>query len=327
MDNQPDLSCIYWTDLPLSPTGCQLHLPHCDPCPERLHGTIAEAGDRWKDPLIITDRALQRTAILRDLLAGGDAFLLCGGPSANDLPLELLSRRGMWSMAVNNMAGHPKVRPQAFVCSDPPKKFSHSIWLDPGVMKFVPTPKLKRRRGSLRWKKDGELEPLGKSACDCPNAWGFQRHSWLYPDDRFFLSDGACWGNHQAGVEVTQQPKTVCTMFLGMRILHYLGARTIYLVGVDFRMSPERGYSFGQGRDKGASASNNHLFEVVNDWLCQMQEGGVFQRFGLSIYNCYERSGLRAFSHVPFEDAVQHARGAIEESPDLSGWYDPEVKP
>jgi hypothetical protein len=95
-------------------------------------------------------------------------------------------------------------------------------------------------------------------------------------------------------------------------------------VGVDFLMTPERGYSFNQGRDKGASDSNNTIFTTVNQWLVEMMANGTFSRFGCEVYNCYEFSGLRAFSYVPFEDAIADARGIIEQVPDLAHWYDPE---
>ena len=131
------------------------------------------------------------------------------------------------------------------------------------------------------------------------------------------------WGNHKSGVERTGEAKTVCTMLLGLRLLYYLGARRIYLLGVDFRMTPDAGYSFGQARDDGACRSNSGQFVVVNDWLCKMQEGGVFEQFGLSVYNCYENSGLRAFPYVPFVGAVEDCRGGCEIIPDLRQWYDP----
>jgi hypothetical protein len=305
------------------PTGGEGKVASCDVCQDSLKIGDKKFNERWQDPLVlITRRREPASDQLRDLLAGGSAFLMGGGPSANSLPLERLGDRGCWTMAVNNVAGHPKVRPQAFVCSDPPSKFSHSIWLDPAVMKFVPTAKLGGRRARLREKKpDGTFVPLAKTTADCPNVWGFQRYSWLFPDDRFFTADGCCWGNHASGTEMTKQPKTVCTMLLAMRLLKFLGARRIYLVGVDFTMSPSWGYSFGQSRDQAASASNNAQFIVVNQWLCKMQEIGVFDRFGLEIYNTFQHSGLRAFPYVPFEAAVTEAQGVIETTPDLRDWY------
>lgn len=311
--------------------GCRLHvecviepdggpLACCGDCKQRLHFGDKDFADKWLDPLKVTTSDKRETHVLRNLLKGGTAFLVCGGPSAEPY-LHQLNRRGVFVLAVNNAAGHV-VRPQAFVCSDPPKKFSHSIWLDPAVMKFVPIPKLSSSRSKLRKKVDGEFSDLDRRATDCPNVWGFQRNSWLTPDDDFFLSDGACWGNLDSGRRRTGELKTVNTLFLGLRLLRYLGARGIILVGVDFRMSPTSGYSFAQARDEGACQSNNDQFRVANSWLCRMAEAGVFDRFGLRILNTYQRSGLRAFPFIPFDRALEMAVGFVEETPDLEGWYE-----
>ena len=334
------MSCVYFDGEKESKErgravyGCRLHercvreggdssIVGCDTCKSRLALDDGAFLENWVDPLVILDRHRQKTDALRNMLAGGSVFLACGGPSANDLPLEELAKRGCWTLSVNNMAGHARLRPQAMLCADPPGKFTHSVWLDKGIMKFVPTPKLRGRRSKLRRKlPSGKFEELDLRVPDCPNVWGFQRHSWLTPDDNYFLSDGACWGNHKKGVEKTGESKVVCTPLLAIRVIRYLGARRLYLVGVDFRMAPDYGYSFPQGRTLGACVSNNEHFRLVNRWLCIMEEGGVFKRFGLEIYNCFERSGLRAFPYVPFGDAVADARGIVEEVPDVSGWYE-----
>jgi hypothetical protein len=303
--------------------GTDDSLACCERCDKKLLITHKDFKEKWQDPLVIVDRKKRHFDNLRGMLAGRPTFLIGGGPSANDLELEHLNRRGIWTMGVNNVAGHARFRANSFVCSDPPQKFSSSIWLDPAIMKLVPIPKLSGRRANLRKKlPNGEFQKIKESTNECPNVWGFRRESWLEPDDRFFTSDGACWGNLNAGVEITGERKTVCTLLLGIRLLYYLGSRRIYLVGVDFRMTPEKGYSFEQGRDRGACESNNRQFSVVNDWVCRLQDSGAPDRFGLEVFNCYEKSGLRAFPYVPFEAAVEDARGIVEDRPDLSNWYE-----
>lgn len=294
-------------------SSCKDHLSLCEPA----------FADRWKDPLLVTDRFKASTDALRGMLAGSKAFLLGGGPSTDNQPLEMLSGRGFFSLAVNNMAANPRLKPQAFVCSDPPCKFSNSIWLDPGIMKFVPSPKLTGGRANLHRKdENGDFVKMKRKVTDCPNVWGFSRDSWLTPDDAFFTSHGACWGNHKSGVEKTGEAKTVCTLLLGLRLLYYLGARRIFLVGVDFNMSPEKGYSFSQGRTGDAAVSNNRQYAIVNSWMCRMVENETFKKFGLEIYNCNEFSSLRAFNYVPFEEALINAKGVVTEKPDLVGWYE-----
>jgi hypothetical protein len=299
----------------------------CEGCKERL--SIGDEGfaDRWIDPLKVVDKRGKPTGSLRDLLGGRSVFLMGGGPSANDLPLEELGRRGCWTLAVNNAAGHARIRPQAMLCSDPPNKFSHSVWLDPGITKFVPAVKLKGNHKTRTWLRrklpDGSFEWIDDLRTrDCPNVWGFRRESWFKPDDSFFTSEGALWGNHDAGMKRTGEEKTVCTMLLALRLLRHLGARRVFLLGVDFRMGEGYGYSFEQERKPGACESNNNQFRVVNDWLVRLQRGGTFERFGIEFFNCFARSGLRAFPHVPFEDALRLATEGIERTPSLAGWYD-----
>lgn len=312
------VSCAYEKD----GSGCYLHKQSCEKCKDRLSIDDPEFSKKWVDPLLVTDRNQKPVECLRDMLAGTSVFLACGGPSANDVALEQLNGRGTWTLAINNMAAHHRFRPQAFLFSDPPSKFSSSIWLDPGIMKFAPIPKLRGRRGGIRRKVDGKFEQLDVRTYQCPNVWGFQRDSWLWPDDRFFLTESACWGNHNAGVKKTGQPKTVCTMLLGLRLLRYLGARRVFLIGVDFRMSPDYGYAFGQERDSEAAHSNNAQFKVVNDWLVEMQRNGTFSRFGMEILNCNQFSSLRAFPYIPFDEAMIIGRGMVEEFPDTAGWYE-----
>lgn len=297
----------------------------CDKCKDYSRVDDEGFADKWKDPLKMTDRnGVPIPPIFSDHLAGGAAFLVCGGPSLNNEPWHKLGERGIFSLGVNNVAGKVPVR--AFVASDEMSKFHWGIFTDENVMKFLPTPKLQGRRGKLRRKyDDGRFEYLKIKTHDCPNVWGFERRSWLMPDETWFTEPSAAWGNLDAGVKRTGQPKTVCTMLLGLRILQYLGARRIFLLGVDFHMDPTKGlydnYSFGEERDIDACRSNNKQFAVVNKWLCQLKP--IFARFGFSVYNTNRHSHLRAFDYVPFETALEICRGMVPTEPfDLHGWYE-----
>lgn len=281
------------------------------------------------DPLVVFDHNRERTDALRDMLAGRPSFLVCGGPSANDLDLSLLRKRGLWSIAVNNMAAY--FHANAFVCSDPPSKFHDGIWLDPTIMKLLPFPKLTDRsnRGSIRTKgKDGFSlikKADGKYFCtaDCPNVWGFGRRTWWGFDDTFFTDPEAAWGNGNTGVIRTGNPKVFCTMLLAIRLLYYLGSRRIFLVGVDFNIKSDAGYAFQQSRTPEAVNSNTQQYGVVNYGLCEMVRNGVFAKAGVEIYNCNPQSGLRAFPHVPYAAAVKSALVGFPTEPfDISGWYE-----
>jgi hypothetical protein len=255
------------------------------------------------------------------MLSDGAAFLVCGGPSIKQLNFHRLAERGIFSLGVNNVAAYVPV--SAFVCSDPPTKFWDGIFKDPKIMKFLPKPKLSRNRAKLREKVNGEFRQLKMRTNECPNTWGFERRGWMLCDDTWFLDRGAAWGNLNRGVTQVGAEKTVNTMLLGLRILQYLGAKRIFLLGADFYMDEKAGptdnYSFGELRDAGACRSNNNQFRVVNGWLTQLRP--VFEKFGFETYNCNQHSHLRAFDYCPFEDAVQLCKTVPTDTPDLADWY------
>jgi len=288
-----------------------------------LNASPEEIREQWRDPLRVYDHNNVTVSGLKNLLSDGAAFLVCGGPSVNEIDHNRLQERGVWSLAINNIAGH--VRTNAFLCGDPPSKFHNGIWRDPSVMKFIPGPKLRKKRGKIRKKEGKEFLPDG-DVLECPNVWGFERRSWMMPDASWFTQSGAPWGNHNKGVKRTGEKKTVATMLMGIRLLQYLGARKIFLLGADFHFDSKRSdrerYAFPQERDEGAVLSNNSQLRVVADWLRQLRPH--FERFGFEIFNCNQMSHLDAFDYCPFETAIQVAKGDKfpGEPFDLEGWYD-----
>ena len=274
------------------------------------------------DPLMVTDRLKNRVDLSGLLANRTAAFLVCGGPSLSLVNPNHLNHRGVFTMAVNNAGAWDSFRPSSFICSDPPMKFHAGIWLDPAVMKFVPLPKLKTGRGVIHLKDDGKFSAAGFSACHCPNVWGFLRRSWMALDDTFFTDEGAAWGNLNEGVMRTGLPKTVNTMLLGIRLLYYLGARQIFLVGCDFKMAEGAVYAFDQGKEEGGVNSNNDQYRIVNDWLTAMQRAGIFERRDLTIMNTTMESQLEAFPKIPFDDAMQLVLKGFPKCPlDTADWY------
>ncbi len=105
-------------------------------------------------------------------------FLVCGGPSLNDLDLSRLSERGVVSMAVNNVAGYAPVRAMTF--NDPPEKFHQGIYLDAALLKMVPQKKLGKR---IRAKKpDGTFAFTSFRVRDCPNVFGYSYENEWVPE-------------------------------------------------------------------------------------------------------------------------------------------------
>jgi hypothetical protein len=277
-----------------------------------------------EDPLFVTDRHKNPVGhILRDLWRPNPGFLVCGGPSLKQLDLGFLRERGIVSMGVNNVSGYAPVRAMTF--SDPPEKFHHGIFFDPAIMKLVPCPKLGKRVRAKR--PDGTFGFTSLRVMDCPNVWGYHRNSiWDVP--RFLTSEEATWGNGKKGVDQNGREHILFTFFLGLRLLHYLGCPQVYLLGVDFSMSPDpgtgpSGYAFNEQRSEGAARGNNASYRKANEMCHELRP--VFDAAGFGVYNCNPDSRLTAFDYVPLETAIANARALVPPEPwpedALWGWY------
>jgi hypothetical protein len=276
------------------------------------------------DPLETTDRnKLPIGHSLRDLWRPNAGFLVCGGPSLKALDLSFLRERGIVSLGVNNVAGFAPVRAMTF--SDPPEKFHHGIFFDPSVMKLVPVPKLTKRVRAKR--DDGTFGFTSLRVQDCPNVWGYRRDA-IWDAKTFLTSPNATWGNGAKGVQVNGREKILFTFFLGLRLLHYLGCRQVFMLGVDFSMTSSEGadnggYAFNERRHEGAARGNNNSYRKANIMCHELRP--FFDEAGFEVYNCNPASSLTAFDYVPLEQAKAIARGLVppEPWPDdaLTGWY------
>lgn len=269
------------------------------------------------DPLEVFDRWRRPTESLRDLWRGSAGFLVCGGPSLKTLPIERLKERGIVSLGINNASGFAPVR--AATWSDPTEKFHHGISLDPAVLKLVPEARL---NDAIAVKlPSGEFAWADMQLGDCPNVWGFNRNCEWFPE-KFLTDKAATWGNNDAGVALTKRPKIIFTFFLGLRLLHYLGCRRIYLLGADFAMTdaPGGGYAFNEARDAGAAKCNNDHYRRANGMLLELAP--MLKAGGFEVLNCNKQSSLEAFPFCPFDKALADCRGNVPAEPfDLNGWY------
>jgi len=239
-------------------------------------------------------------------------FLVCGGPSINNLPIEKLKERGIVSLAVNNIAAHVPVKAWCF--SDPHEKFHQALYKDPSMMTFAPTPKLGRK---LRIKENGEFKSTNIKIKDCPNTYGFPRKTSLYPD-KFLETFYAQWGHGGKQPEHEREFTCLCTMLIGIRLMCYLGCTKIFLLGVDFWRAEDQQYAFGQ-----AASRVNGRYKKENQMLLNIKPN--IESHGINIFNCNPESRCNAFEYKPFEEAFQICKNGVGPEPfDLSKWYDKE---
>ncbi|WP_145362328.1 hypothetical protein [Stratiformator vulcanicus] len=163
------------------------------------------------------DRA--RTPVgLDDAFAGAlpsACWLVCGGPSLTDLPIDEISRSAVPVMTVN-LAGSGLLRPNFWTSYDPTCRFLKSIYLDAGITKFVHA----RRATDL-------VPETTLKVADCPNLYFFDSEPGRNYGNFFDRSSDRIldWSD---------------SLLQAIDILYRLGFRTLYLAGTDMRVRPSR---------------------------------------------------------------------------------------
>lgn len=289
---------------------------------------------------------------LTDLYRNREAFLVCGGPSACDLPLDLLNQRGVVIFSANNWPGvlPPNVRPHVWLFNDKPIKFHEALFHDGGILKFMPITMWNRQRRNYRvYMKDpksGKLIPSQWWPIDMPCTVGYVRNHEFNPET-FLTAGSLCQGNERrfamaehkvknpkTGVKEWQPipgkkpngfPHVINTMFSAISLPYYLGVRTLYLVGCDFRMNVERPYGFDQDKHRGGVIACNEHFRSMDTMFLAVKP--KFDEAGYNVFNCFQFSGLTAFPFKPFQECIDECRRYADFSPklDTARWYDNEL--
>ena len=223
------------------------------------------------------------------------------------MPIQRLAERGIVSLAVNNAGGYAPVKAWCF--GDPQWKFHHGLFLDPAMLTFAPSGKLAR---CVRVKIDGEFCGTDIQLRHCPNTYGFARSGRFEPSD--FLTDPAAhWGKSGRNDKEKGDRRRITTMLCGIRLLHYLGCRRVYMLGVDFKAASDgHRYAWEKRGGSGWRKMGLMLEELAPE----------FEKTGFDVYQCNPESECKVFPYVPFETALEDCRGAVPAEPfDLVEWY------
>jgi hypothetical protein len=181
-----------------------------------------------------------------------------------------------------------------WVSVDNPANWIRSIWLDPLIQKFVPICHTQKTIfNSDAWTM------MDTKVCDCPNVLYYKRNEH-FKADQFLWEDTFNWGNHK------KHGGGRSIMLVAIRMLYYLGFRTINLLGVDFEMKDgQANYSFDQHRHKSSINGNNSTYQLLVKRFTALMP--YFEQEGLKIFNCNPDSALKVFPHKPYEQAVTDA--------------------
>lgn len=241
---------------------------------------------------------------LKNQYINSKAFLILGGPSfgefiaSNNKILiggrflthrECLRYPGFITMSVNNSV--KTFRPDLWTCVDPPNRFIKSIWLDPRIQKFIPEcHKDKKIFDSEKWQLTNHIVK------ECPNTFFYYRND-KFNHETFLTEDTFNWGNHKdlgGGRSV---------MLVAIRMLYYLGIRTVYLLGCDFKMDANKGYHFDQDRSISSQNNNNSTYMKMQERFTKLRP--IFEKENFYIFNCNPNSHLTAFPYIDFESALK----------------------
>ena len=168
-------------------------------------------------------------------------------------------------------------------------------------MKFCPAGKQEHPL----WDNDLK-KPVGKKVKDMPNTVYFRRNN-EFDASRFWLENTINWGCSGKIKDHLGFKGKRSVMLVALRHLQMLGFSNIFIVGADFNMTADNGYSFDQSRNKGAVSNNNKTYNCLNarfEALLPYANG-----LGLQIYNCTPDSGLTAFPYMDVSKALDVALG------------------
>lgn len=252
---------------------------------------------------------------LENWYRNNSAFLMLSGPSLNSYDLSQLGKRGIVTMGVNNSWAIYK--PNLWVSVDDPGNFIDVGWKDPSIIKFCPMGSLNRR---LVVKEGAEFRNSQFRTNDMPAVFYYRRNG-KFNAETFLTENSVNWGNADDVTDHLGWKGSRSVMLSALRLLYYLGFREVYLLGADFKMEfGSQNYAFQQDRHEGSVKGNNSIYRSLNDRFAALQPRFIQSNF--KVYNCYEESGLRAFPHLSFSDAIARASRTCSKAIDTEGWYD-----
>lgn len=226
-----------------------------------------------------TPGGLRRTVDLQDIYTGQTAMLIGGAPSLKEQPLDLLAKRGVLTMAINNAAIH--FQPMLWVSADRPECYEPRILLDPRIMKF------------------GILSHAEVQLDDRYRKLKYHQ----MPNQYFYIpEDNVPWDEYLAPRRCV--PWYNNSLFVGIHILYRLGVRRIILGGSDFGCGPN-GEMYAHTTKLGDLEHkwNSDLYNSLAHELRRLKP--VFDKAGLSFYDCSVNSRIsQVYPHLTMEEAI-----------------------
>jgi hypothetical protein len=259
--------------------------------------------------------AAGRVVPVAGLYEGSTLFLVCGGPSLQETPLQLLGLRGVVVMAVNN--AWLKVRPHMWVGVDPPGRFADVGWRDPAIMKMLP---MSHKGSRIRSSEGGEITETAIESRLCPNVRYFSRDDGFSPE-AFFGSRFVQWGA-TTQVDGAGIPASRSVMLAALKLAWCMGFHKVCLLGADFHMPIEgQAYAWDEDKSKNGRNANNATYLGMRYRLSLIMEEARKKGYPFEIVNCTPGSRLVEVRWSPFYREVEEASKSCDRAVIEKGWY------
>jgi hypothetical protein len=242
-----------------------------------------------------TDRTRQAVDLTNVFAApGGASVFLCGGsPGLAEAPLRKMEASRVPILAMNNAV--TLVRPNLWNAVDLANRFVGSLYRDPTVLKFMPTSRF-----------DNLVPGADRKVCEMPGMLFYELDPQVGYADFLSPNERVVWWND--------------TMIASIQILHRLGFRHIYTMGVSLAMSADKPYAFDEQYDAKRAANCHHHYQTMGHRLRLLRS--YLELGGLSITSCTPDSMLNDFlPYRPAQEVVAELALDVAGPDDTSGLY------
>jgi len=217
---------------------------------------------------------------LKNSLSGA-CFLVGGGYQLPDVRTRLNDPR-IFTMGMNNAA--TQFTPNLWTGADSPDHYSPGILFNPTIMKFI-------------YMKFVDFVVNGKPMSSLTNAYFMP---WRDAEAKHFFSDRpriGWWGN---------------VFTLALELLHYLGFRTIYIVGAGLHVDDRGAYGYESDLEDDELEFNQCTYDSVVRQVRCINEAS--EAHHLDLISCTPDSRLNKFlTYAPFDDAFGYEVAMIPE--------------
>lgn len=200
-------------------------------------------------------------------------WLIGGGPSLSLLPCSDIAQSPVPKFAMN-LSGSRLIRPNFWTAYDPSIRFHRSVYLDAGVVKFLPRPRAMDLVPETNFK-----------VCECPQTYFFDRdpfrgfHDFLSPQATGIVD----WAD---------------TFVQSIDILYRLGFRCVLLAGCELCVRPSQEWVTHAARKSVTYTEGEPLSDYVQRCRTAGMPAGDLQHYGFGAQYHFDEA-------KPFESVLR----------------------